>query len=246
MASSSVLVAGIKARLRLQGLSYARLAEALDVSEPTVKRDLARGNFTLERLDAICRVLGVGIDDLLQASGPTALTELSEAQERALVADPKLVLVTYLSINDWKFEEIVDTYQLDANELVSLLLKLDKLGIVEFRPPTRIRKLTARNFGWRRDGPVHEYFLRKVVPDFFQSQFKGSGDALHFLAGMLSTASLQRLQASLRQVATEFDELARADSRLPFDDRHGAAVILALRPWEFAEFRRLRRRPARR
>jgi transcriptional regulator with XRE-family HTH domain len=245
MANSSTLVAGIKARLRLQGMSYAQLARALEVSEPTIKRDLARGNFTLERLDAMCRVLGVGLDELLVATGPTALTELSEAQERALVADPKLVLVTYLSINDWKFEEIVDTYQLDANELVSILLKLDKLGIVDFRPPTRIRKLTARNFGWRRDGPVHSYFLRKVVPDFFQSQFKGPADTLHFLAGMLSTASLLRLQASLQNVAAEFDQLARADTRLPFDDRHGAAVMLGLRPWEFSEFRQLRRGKAR-
>ncbi|MFM2287416.1 MAG: hypothetical protein RL684_559 [Pseudomonadota bacterium] len=241
MANSATLVAGIKARLRLHGMSYARLAKALKVSEPTVKRDLARGNFTLERLDAICQVLEVGIDDLLQSNEPTALTELSEAQERALVVDPKLVLVTYLFINDWKFDEIVETYQLDANELVSLLLKLDKLGIVDFRPPTRIRKLTARNFGWRRDGPVHSYFLRKVVPDFFQSQFRGSGDSLHFLAGMLSTASLMRLQASMQHVAAEFDQLARADARLPFDERHGAAVMLALRPWEFSEFRQLRR-----
>jgi transcriptional regulator with XRE-family HTH domain len=236
MANSSALVAGIKARLRLQGMSYAKLAKALDVSEPTIKRDLARGNFTLERLDAICQVLEVGIDELLLSSEPTVLTELSEAQERALVADPKLVLVTYLSINDWKFEEIVETYQLDANELVSILLKLD-----DFRPPTRIRKLTARNFGWRRDGPVHSYFLRKVIPDFFQSTFKGGGDSLHFLAGMLSTASLLRMQASLQQVAAEFDQLSRADTRLPFQDRHGAAFILALRPWEFSEFRQLRR-----
>ena len=241
MANSATLVAGIKSRLRLHGMSYARLAKALEVSEPTIKRDLARGNFTLERLDAICQVLEVGIDELLQSSEPTALTELSEAQERALVVDPKLVLVTYLFINDWKFEEIVETYQLDANELVSLLLKLDKLGIVDFRPPTRIRKLTARNFGWRRDGPVHSYFLRKVVPDFFQSQFRGSGDSLHFLAGQLSTATLMRLQASMRHVAAEFDQLSRADARLPFDERHGAAIMLALRPWEFSEFRQLRR-----
>ena len=241
MANSVALVMGIKARLRLQGMSYARLAQELGISEPTVKRDLARGNFTLDRLDAICEVLGVGIDDLLQSSDASPLTELSEAQERALVADPKLLLVTYLAVNDWKFSEIVETYQLDANDLVNQLLALDKLGIVDFRPPTRIRKLTARNFGWRRDGPVHAYFLRKVVPDFFQSQFRGNGDSLHFLAGLVSSASLTRLQAALARVAAEFDQLSRADTRLPFDDRQGVAVMLAMRPWELTEFRQLRR-----
>lgn len=245
MEGSATLVAGIKARLRSQGISYAGLAKALGVSEPTIKRDLARGNFTLERLDAICSFLEVSISELLQVSEPIPLTEFSEAQERALVADPKLILVTYLSVNDWKFEEIVDTYNLDSSELVSLLLRLDQLGIIEYRPPARIRKLTARNFAWRRDGPVHSYFLHKVVPDFFQSQFLGDGDALQFMAGTLSAASLRRLQSLLQRVAAEFDQLARADARLPSEQRNGAAVILAVRPWEFAEFRRLRRRGAR-
>jgi len=172
LSNSTTLVDGIKLRLRAQGLSYRDLAKRLGLSEPTVKRDLSRGKFTLSRLDRICEALGVDIVDLLQPQGVAPLTELSEAQEQALVANPKLLVVTYLVVNSWKMSEIVNTFQLDHNELSVLLTKLDRLRITDYRPPVRIKKLTGRNFNWRKDGPVHAYFIERVCPEFFNSRFE--------------------------------------------------------------------------
>ena len=243
MSNSTTLVAGIKLRLRAQGLSYSDLAKRLGLSEPTVKRDLSRGKFTLARLDLICEALGVDIVDLLQPPGNAPLTELSEAQEQALVANPKLLVVTYLVVNDWKMSEIVNTFQLDHSELANLLSKLDRLRIIDYRPPVRIKKLTGRNFEWRKDGPVHAYFIERVCPEFFKSHFETAGDEFRFVAGMLSEASLLRLRTSLRHLASEFETLAQQDARLPLEERDGATAILALRTWEFSEFAKLRRTP---
>ena len=243
MTNSTTLVAGIKLRLRAQGISYRQLAERLGLSEPTVKRDLSRGKFSLSRLDRICDALGVDIGDLLQPPGTSPLTELSEQQEEALVANPKLLLVTYLVVNNWKISEIVNTFRLDQNDLTQLLLKLDRLRIIDYRPPVRIKRLTGRNFNWRKDGPVHAYFIQKVIPEFFNSRFEASGDEFRFVGGMLSEASLLRLRASLRHVASEFESLAQQDARLSLDERDGCTAILALRSWEFSEFANLRRAP---
>lgn len=243
MTNSTTLVAGIKLRLRAQGISYRQLAERLGLSEPTVKRDLSRGRFSLSRLDRICDALGVDIGDLLQPPGASPLTELSEQQEEALVANPKLLLVTYLVVNNWKISEITNTFRLDQNDLTNLLLKLDRLRIIDYRPPVRIKRLTARNFSWRKDGPVHAYFIQKVIPEFFNSRFEASGDEFRFVGGMLSEASLLRLRASLRHVASEFESLAQQDARLSLDERDGCTAILALRSWEFSEFANLRRAP---
>jgi transcriptional regulator with XRE-family HTH domain len=243
MTGTTGLVQGVKARLRAQGMTYRELARRLRLSEPTIKRDLARGNFSLHRLDRICEVLGVSIEELLSPPGTTPLTELTEEQEHALVSSPKLLIVTYLIVNDWKFPEIIATFRLDANELLDVLLKLDRLKIVDFRPPARVRKLTARNFSWRKDGPVQAYFLRRIIPEFLNADFETAGDEMRFVAGTLSAASMLRFQMSLRRVADEFEQLAHQDSRLPLDDRDGCSAILAFRRWEFSEFAKLRRIP---
>src|SRR5215468_11327554 len=71
-----------------------------------------------------------------------------------------------LLVNEWKLSEIGTTFAIDENALVRALLRLDALRIIEFRPPKRVKRLTARNFSWRSDGPVHEFFVTRVVPQF--------------------------------------------------------------------------------
>jgi len=247
MTGSVQLVHGVKAHLRAQGITYRDLASRLGLSEPTVKRDLASGRFTLERLDRICEVLGIDLEQLLSMPDAAPVTELTEEQENALVFHPKLLLVTYLVVNDWKFADITSTFRLEPSDLIDVLLKLDRLKILDFRPPNRLRKLTARNFSWRKDGPVQAYFLQKVIAEFFDARFEAPGDEMRFVAGTLSEASLLRFQASLRRVAMEFEQLAHRNSRLPLGERDGCSAILALRRWEFSEFAKLRRptRPGR-
>jgi transcriptional regulator with XRE-family HTH domain len=247
MSNSKALVDNLKRRLRADKITYRELARRLRLSEPTVKRDLSRGTFSLARLDRMCEVLGVTLGDLLQPPGDfVPLTQLSSEQEQALVTQPKLLLVTYLVVNDWKFQEIVATFQVSENELVSMLLKLERLGIAEFRPPHRMRKLTARNFTWRKDGPVHKFFLERVVPEFFTGRFDGATDELRFIGGTLSAETLRQFKAGIERLANDFEQLARSDARLPLEERNGCSAILAVRHWEFSEFTRLRRMPKKR
>jgi len=241
--STTIIIEAIKRHLRAQGITYQTLAKRLKVSEPTVKRDLTRGDFSLKRLDEICEFLGVTLTDLANEAPARELriTQFTDAQERALTADPKLVMLTYLLVNRWTLEEVTATIELSENDLVSLLLVLDEIGIVKFRPPRGVQILTARNFAWRNDGPVHEFFLHRVVPDYFRARFDGAGDEFYFVAGSLSAASQARFKSALNRLTAEFEELARQDSRLPMSERDGRAAILALRDWRFSEFAQYRR-----
>jgi transcriptional regulator with XRE-family HTH domain len=243
MGNSSTIIEAIKQQLRRRGITYQALAKHLKVSEPTVKRDLARGNFTLARLDQICEILGVSIAELASSEPDreSLLSELTEQQERALVGNSKLLLLSYLIVNQWKTDEILSSFQIDESGLVSLLLALDGLGIIRFRPPHGIQALTARNFSWRKEGPVHEFFVQRVAPEFLRGKFDGAGDEFLFIGGRLSRASLTRFKAALTRVATDFEALARADSKLPLVERVGCTALLAVRGWEFSEFTRLRR-----
>ena len=242
MSVTSSLLAGIKTVLRSRKLRYRELAKLIGVSEATVKRDLSRGNFSLRRLDQICAGLELTLDDLIRApEGLDLITQLSEAQEVALASNPKILVVTYLLVNDWRFQDIISAFQIDENNLIDLLLRLDRLKIIDYRPPHRVRKLTARNFSWRKDGPVHKFFVNRFVPEYFQSAFDGGGDAFRFVGGTLSPESLAQFKRSLERLADEFEELARHDARLPLARRNGCSAVLAVRSWEFSEFTRLRR-----
>jgi hypothetical protein len=152
------------------------------------------------------------------------------------------VLLTYLLVNRWTPDEIMGAIALDENELVRQLLALDAIGIVKFRPPRGVQILTARNFSWRKDGPLHDFFLQRVVPDYFRAAFDGAGDEFLFLTGSLSPASREKLKAAMNRVTLEFEELSRQDARLPLDDRHGCAALLTLRDWRFTAFERYRRK----
>jgi transcriptional regulator with XRE-family HTH domain len=237
------IVQAIRALLRARGMTYRDLGALIGVSEPTIKRDLGRGNFSLGRLDRICEALGVTVGELVEHGerNDQSITTLDAEQEAALVADPQLLLTAYLVLNNWRFEEILRTYAIDENALVSLLLKLDTLGLIDYRPPYRFRKRTARNFAWRREGAVHAFFVERIMPEFLHDRFADPGDAFHFLAGLLSEASRSLLKQKLDALAEEFDALARSDARLPLEGRYGCSAIVALRQWEYSEFTRLRR-----
>ncbi len=92
-----------------------------------------------------------------------------------------------------------------------------------------MRKLTSRNFTWRKDGPVHNFFLTRFAPEYFRAGFEGPGDAFRFVGGTLSPASLAQFKASLERLAIEFEELARNDARLPLAKRDGCSAILSVR-----------------
>jgi len=76
-------------------MTYADLAFALGMAESSVKRMLSRGDMPLSRIDEICRAIKLDFAELAKrvADMQPLLSSLTEAQEKALVADKKLLLV---------------------------------------------------------------------------------------------------------------------------------------------------------
>src|SRR4249919_1794848 len=97
------LIAALKRQLKAQGITYARLAQSLDLSEAAVKRMFSRQALSLVRLEQICAVLGIGLAELAIESrqGQATLAELDAESEDALVRDPALLLALYLVLNRW-------------------------------------------------------------------------------------------------------------------------------------------------
>ena len=185
---AAALVEALKRTLKAKGLTYADVAGAIALSEASVKRMFARGDFTLQRLEEICRLARIDLAELAASAGEDAhgITQLSVEQEQEIVSDPKLLLVAWCAINNWTFEQIVATYALTDAECIGCLTKLDRIRIIELLPGNRIRPLLSRTFAWRAGGPIECYFRSRVEAEYLGSNFERNGELFLFLSGMLS------------------------------------------------------------
>ncbi len=247
MPQATVLIDVIKKGLRERGLTYARVAEALGLSESSVKRVFSQENLSLDRLEQICAVMDLEITDLfdLTRAAEKRITELTEEQEEVLVSDPKVLLIAILAINHWTVPFILEKYRFSESELVALLVRLDRLGIIELLPGNRIKVRLAHNFSWRKGGPIQRFFESRVQEQFFKSSFLGKGELRITLQGALSAKSNELLQQRMRKIAEEFDSLVGEDRSLDHAMREGMTMVMAIRPWELGLFAELRRAPAR-
>jgi transcriptional regulator with XRE-family HTH domain len=243
MAQMAQLISALKRYLKAHGITYAQLAERVGLSESSVKRLFANQSFSLRRLEQVCNSVGMEIGDLVELmnEGREFLTELTPQQEDALLADPKLLLMTYLLINGWALPAIVETFLIDLPEAERLLIRLHRAKIIELLPFNRVKLLTARNFTWRKNGPVQRFFETQVQREFLAAPFTGPGEQFRFVVGLLSPAGLAQMQQSIDRLAREFDELARRDAVLPISERRGCGAVFAVRPWEFSMISALRR-----
>jgi transcriptional regulator with XRE-family HTH domain len=246
MAQIGLLVGELKRFLKAQGITYAELARRVGLSESSIKRMLAKHTLSLQRLEQICNAAGLEISDLVELmnEGREYLTELTAEQEQALLADPKLLLTTYLLINGWPLPAITEDFEIEEDELDRLLVRLHKAKIIDLLPLRRFRLLTARNFAWRRDGPVQKFFTEQVQREFLDSSFGAEGETFRFVGGMLSRSGLAQMQQSIDRLTREFDELVRRDAALPLAQRYSCGAVVAVRPWEFSVFAGLRRKPS--
>lgn len=245
MAQTTALVDTLKKALKAHGLTYADVARQLELTEASVKRLFSQRSFSLHRLDRVCQLMSMEISDLVQLmkeTGERRLSELSEDQEREIVGDTELMLVTLCVLNRWTVEDILARYDLPQTRVVSKLARLDRLRIIELLPHNRVKLLVAPNFNWRKNGPIQRFFQQKVEAEFFRTPLVSEGDALIVANGMLSANANAVLRRKMVRLATEFDELNDDDAGLAIDGKHWNTLVLAVRQWEYGLFDPLRRR----
>lgn len=237
------LVDGLKRLIKARGMTYADVASRIDISEASVKRWFSHADMTLEKLESICVAIGCDLQELLEfsRSEKPPVSELSEEQEEALVADPRLFLALYLAINRFSEDEVLSRYKFSKPDWTLLLAKLDRLGIIELQPMNKVRLRTARNFRWRVGGPIEQLFARQLLPEFFARPFVGEDEKLLLLAGSVSEPTAALMKQRLEDLAREFDLLLARDNSLAASERMGLSLVLAMRPWQLKAFDKIRK-----
>ncbi len=244
MAQTILIINALKKSLKQHGKTYAEVAEYLQLSEASIKRMFAQKSITLQRLDAICQMLNIEISDLVQQANSDMtqqITELSKEDEKILVEDTEMLLVTVCVIHCWSLEDILKHYTVSKARCIQILARLDKMKIIELLPHNQIKVRVSPNFKWRNNGALHQFFQKNIESDFFNTSFGLAEEQLIVVNGMLSDESNAVFRRKLEHLAREFDEMTKADNKLPLDQRKGYTSVLAIRNWQYEMFRHLRK-----
>ena len=241
MAKGHVLVQTLKRALKAKGYTYRQVAEALELSEASVKRLLTGGDVSVSRLERICQMMAMDVIDLVKMaeSESRKLTELSEAQEKELVADERLLLVAYWAVHGWRMADMLANFQITEPEAIHCLLRLEKLNFLQLLPANRIRLTLSPQFTWRADGPIQQFFTANLQRDFFASDFCYPDNKFLLLSGMLSKESKVHLFRKMEALAAEFRDLNQRDMALSLSERFSTTMVMAAREWQPRAFSRV-------
>jgi DNA-binding Xre family transcriptional regulator len=229
--------------LRERGITYRELARSLQMSEANIKRMFSQHSLSLARLEEICQVLELTLHDFFTLSDAESseITQLSLNQEQQLVDNPVLCLVAVCVRDGWSYEEIVEHYRIDEHECVRLLAQLDRLKLLQLLPGNKYKVLISRNLRWIAGGPLEHFITQDVINKFLKGSFNEPESFRFYLRGSYSQTSIHHLQKRLEQLTTEAEELNRIDAKLPLAQRTHIGILMAMRPWELSQFKKLRR-----
>lgn len=244
MAQTTPIMQTLKSILKSRRMTYRQLGKALDLSEASIKRLFSEQSLSLQRLDQICQCLDIEISDVIKQmeSKQQQLTQLTEEQEQELVKDSKLLLVAYVVINNWNFEDIISKYDLPETQIIRYLAKMDRMKLIDLLPNNRIRLRISSKFAWRQNGPIQQFFTEHLHNDFLKSRFDRERESMKFPSGILSRRSCEQIKRKLDQLVQDFHALNEQDRNLPMTERLSYSLFLAFRPWRPEVFEDIRRK----
>ncbi len=246
MPQTKLIIDTLKQELRKQGLTYKQVAGRLGLSEASIKRLFAENSFSLARLGQVCGIMNLEIADLIHQMEKNVelTTRLSLEQEAELAGDTRLALMAFFLMSKLEFSDIIRIYDISETEGIRLLAKLDRMKIIELLPGNRVKLMISKNFELIPNGPIQRFHEQKVQSEFFNSSFDGDGEFRIFVSGMFSRPANAELIKKIKRLAEEANELKTETESLPFDQRFGCSLVMAIRPWEVKIFEQLRRVPS--
>ena len=209
------LFATLRQALKSQGYTYAKLGEALDVSELTIKRLFRDKDCKMSRLIEICSVIGMSFSDLvaMQERMQSSAQYLPIEIEKEIAKHPDLFAFLVLLISHISPQKIAEEYGLTDSQLYSYLRELEKLDVLEILTNNDIRFSVSLPIRLRFHGPLSDH-IKKANKNFISHCISNDSDPEYcFSAGsrLMRPSSIAQLQEQFAQLQKDFDYLATQD-----------------------------------
>jgi|GEM_PF-1372821 len=165
---ANLLLTALKELLKPRGITYADLAEHMNVSLPTVKRLLNKSTIPLDRLLSICRIADIDPQELFERSQKIRPTHTQFTDEQDALFDRHPCMLAYFSELFYERRrpgEIARKHGLDKISTDLYLAELEKIGLLERQPGGRVTFLVSPPMGFGPNSKV----LRRMQKQFMES-----------------------------------------------------------------------------
>lgn len=189
----------VKRKMRQLNFTQEQLAKELKVSLPTAKRWLAGRGVNLIILRKISEFLGCSFSELILSAEDHTLESYTYTleQEKVLSQEPKLLAFLDLLISGKSVAAISSRYNLSSEHVTKMILKLDKIGLLEAHPKERVKLLIHGEPQWIRGGPLSKKFRSVMIEDFLGHHEK---EGVHFFAHDYLPHDIQTIEGKIRDI----------------------------------------------
>jgi len=234
---STAMVALLRRELRQAGWTARRLGEALSISEATAKRWLAGKGLTLDKIERLAGLCGMGIGDLAREAeqGQHGLArELTLAQERELASDVFLSFLFMTIVGGTPPVEIARDLGVPEQAMEMALAKLERLALIDRLPGGRVRSLVDRSLIFRKS-PMRSLFEARMKPQFLAIDFAAADTVYASEVMKLSDAGAAMLAELIEQHRRDVQALAERDRDTALLNRTWYGMVCAMRPLDLVK-----------
>lgn len=234
----------LKKAIKNKEWNYKKIAQALDVSESSVKRLLSNKKISLDRVEKICEATGISFAEvckLAEWQDEDPYLVLSLEQEKLLSENPRLLHYFLLLTDGYRPQKIEKEFQISQQEAQKFMLALDKCNLIELYPKDKIKMKRNGLFRFRKDGAVGKVIIQQMRDGFLYSDFAAQDENLRFALNNLSPATLNKVKNKVEKIFLEIQEEASLEADNGTATKN-YGILFAFRPWQYSIMNVLKKR----
>lgn len=209
----------LKSILKKKSITYAELADRLQMSEAGIKKIMMQQDCNISKLNEICDAIEFGVHELWSLSEVTKQQPIkfNENQEQEFLKDESLYFYFRALVNlEFDVSRVKEKFSLSDRQSFSYLKKLDEMSLIELHKDNQIKSKIKKHTYFANTpklgnmnsnfiyGKFFEYTRNKFLHEM-QDRYLGA-----FSVFMLKEDSVVELKKALMDV---FDEFHRRSKR---------------------------------
>ena len=222
----------LQRQLEAQEISEAQLAAELQMTEYAVKYIFTTQDCAFTVLEKICQIAKLRVEDLFSSvpREPQLLEHLTQQHEIELLNNKKLFAVAVSAMYFWNFKDILNRVKVNKTELVTLLQRLEEMGLLQLSPGYQFKLTISKKFSWIPDGPIMR-MTRRESTDYFAYTFEEPIDLISSFSVYVTPASHDKFKSQLMQITKEYKLAMLKEAALPIEEKIQVSLCFAARTW---------------